>query len=203
MQKRVLVIVAAVIVGFFVLGWILLGGSALTSGQGSITLDVVPKDAKVTIDKGKTVNPGKISLPVGTHTLSISRTGFTTKTITVTIKKAGDDQNQSIALGASSATYSQSWQKGNPYEASLGEGITGSTANEQGQIITDKNPILKSLPYYGPGYSITFGPSQKYPDNDYAVAIIITASDQAARTKALNWITFQGYDPSKLEIMYK
>jgi len=202
MQKRFIIIIAAgVVIGFFVFAGLLFRGS--TSGQGSITLTVIPRDAKVTIDQKKTVKPGKIGLSVGKHTLVISRSGFVAKTITVDITKAGDDQTQSIALGSESTAFTNSWQNRNPYEASLGEGITGSTANEQGQLITDKNPILKSLPYYGPGYSITFGPSQKYPNNDYAVAIVITASDQAARTKALNWITFQGYDPSKLEIIYK
>src|SRR5207245_11315854 len=83
MNRRTLLVVAAILGGSVVLGLFF-----VFLVPGTLKLSVVPKDASITIDSKIKTKPGSIRLSPGRHNITMSRQGFVTKTIQVTIKPA-------------------------------------------------------------------------------------------------------------------
>ncbi len=162
------------------------------SGNGTVTLIVVPASATVQID-GQAAQAGTIKFSAGTHSVTASANGYISKTITFNVK-SDSQTNQSIVLQPTAA---------NLIKQQLGEAAAGQQASQQGQIITANNPILKHLPYGATGFQIDFGQSKVHPNDPNVVALYITTVDQAGRDAALSWIRSQGVDPSKYEIIYQ
>src|SRR4051794_14201371 len=111
-NKRIL----AVLVFCGVLGLAVIGYLAYQhQSQGILDLTVVPQDAAVAIDSGKTVKPGSIPLSAGVHAISVSRDGFASQSFRVEIT-AGQHQSHEIALETSSNAGTD-YLKNNPDEA--------------------------------------------------------------------------------------
>ncbi|HEY6737083.1 MAG TPA: PEGA domain-containing protein [Candidatus Saccharimonadia bacterium] len=187
-------------------GLVLLGYNwVINLGKGTVKLTTVPSDATVKIDDKISAKPGDIKLSPGTHILVVSRTGFDSKSLTVTIQQ-NEIQSQTVVLTPNS-TAGQTYINDHPDERQIGEGQAGAITDQQGKIITDQNPILRILPYKGKDFVIGYGISQAHPDDPHAVAIYIDTPKPNfapdARTNALKWIASQGYDPNTLEIIYR
>jgi len=172
-----------------------------TVDNGTLNLTVVPADAQLLIDNATTATSGALSLTPGTHTITFTRNGFGSKTITVVIQSK-QTVSQTVILPATNAT-GTAYLNAHPDQVAIGEGVTGAQANTQGQEITSNNPLIALLPYQGADFRIDFGVSQKFPNDPSAVAVYITAATDTGRAHALNWIKAQGYNPNAYEIIYQ
>ena len=61
---------------------------------------------------------------------------------------------------------------------------------------------MAALPYLGPGFKATYEASKSDPKNPEAISIVIATYTADGKTKALQWIQGQGWDPNTLDIIY-
>lgn len=167
-----------------------------------LTIQVVPTyDTTLTVN-GKGVSEGTIELEPGTYTVTASHKGFKSETRTVTLT-----EEERITLGfilTSNSPETTSYYEDNPSEARKAEGITGQKSEAAASSKVHALPLLKRLPREERNrYLITYGQSLKKPDDTSAAVIYIEYKDESGKTAAENWIRYQGYDLSSLEIQYK
>jgi hypothetical protein len=204
LNQQQLRLVIFVLIGLLtvVLAWAIFTATTFTAlvTTGQLKLAVVPSDSSIKIDNSG-ASSGTLQLAPGSHTITVSRSGFATKTVTVTIqlKQLG---TESVVLQANSQE-GLDYLAAHPEEQQAGEGATGAEVNQVGQQITDANPLIKLLPYQGADFQINAGVSHKHPGQATAVGIYIAASSTAGQQHALSWIKAQGYNPSDYEIIYE
>jgi hypothetical protein len=167
-----------------------------------INLRIVPTyDSTITVN-GKKVREGAVELKAGTYEIKVSHAGFETQSRTVTLAD-GDSVSMGIVLLSNSAETAD-YYNNNETEARKAEGIAGQKSEAVGVSRVNKLPLIKKLPQTERGrYKITYGQSVAKPNDPSAVALFIDYIDEASKKSALNWITYQGYDTSSIEIIYR
>jgi len=96
-----------------------------------------------------------------------------------------------------------SWLLNHPDEQAERQTLGGSAFSQSVQQSLHQNPIISKLPFVGPGneYRIDYGTAPR-KSSSTDVAIYITYYVPVGKQDALNWIEQQGYDPSKMNIVY-
>jgi hypothetical protein len=171
--------------------------------MGSLGVQTAPSDMTLTIDGKKIADKGTVYVGIGKHTWKASRDHFTSKTGSVNVSK-GKQQQFIVFLLPSDATGTQ-YLKDHPDEAYLIEGLTGTKNDQLAQQQVDTQPLLNLLPFIGPAfeYRIDYGETPagaKYPQQP---GIYISANSDQAKQDALDWMNAQGYDPTKMNIVYQ
>jgi hypothetical protein len=179
----------------------------VSSNSGTLNLTLVPADAQILLDNKTKVDldsnaTAKLSLSPGEHTITASRTSFTTRSISVKIT-AHQTTSQTMTLGFADVAAATAYYQAHPDQATIADGVGQQEVVQNGAIIDKNYPLIKILPYHGPDYSIDFGVSKAHPNDRDAVAIYISADTQAATTNAVKWIRAHGYDPNGYEIIYQ
>lgn len=176
-----------------------ISGQTIATG---ITTRVVPtNDTTITIN-GKKVREGSIELEPGIYTVVVSHDGFATESRTVTVEE-GDRIEVGIILTSNSPDTIDYYEK-HPDDEAKAEGITGQRSAGDANAKIKALPFLKYLPKIERGrYSITYGQSKSRPTDPAAVVIYIEYKDDRAKQSAENWIKYQGYSLTDLEISYK
>lgn len=175
--------------------WIIL--SITRQGETRVTITVVPNDSKIFINN-QPAKPGTAYLKPGEYTLKASRSGFKDDVQTI---KVGDKPVDTGLIPRPDSDSARKFLEDNPTIQAQREAIGGQRANQKGQQIESKSPIITLLPFTdiaGP-FSIDYGPS---PDRKDGVFLIVSDSSPEGRTNALRWIKQQGYDPTELEIRF-
>jgi hypothetical protein len=147
----------------------------------------------------KTVKAGKLKVAPGTYTLTASKDGFASRSITVTV---GAKETKFIGAAlVSNRDDTKDWYQKHLSDQLLLESITGGNSSQQAQNLLAENPILKMLPVLGlhQEYRIDAGASQKGNDEPALYIRSLTTQGQA---NAVQWIKDQGYDPGNYEIIY-
>jgi len=178
----------------------------LTRQKPNINLVVSPTVASAQLETGKKIAYGKTYVTVGPHTLTASFSGFATKKVTFTAKNNGIQTVTVILIPNSTEGYT--WLKNHPDEASKREALGGSQFYSDSAQRIKNNPIIKLLPYIGPGntYRIDYGDPPASTEHNKvssnAVGIYITYYTSDGMQDALNWIKSQGYNPDLLYLLY-
>lgn len=176
----------------------------LQSRDKTATIEVqstVPNDPTVTIDGDKVTSNGKVGVTPGKHTVKAKRSGFDDKSIDVDVK-TGETKTVQFLMTPNSDEGRQ-WLRDHPNEAYQFEGAQGKEFDQTSATITADNPLIAHLPEIHPTWRVDYGQSQKQPDNEKAVAIIITYGNDYAKQSALDWIKSKGFNPDDYEIIYK
>ncbi|HSE61790.1 MAG TPA: hypothetical protein VLA88_05865 [Candidatus Saccharimonadales bacterium] len=184
----------------------------ISNPPNKVTLDVavVPSDATLTVD-GKEVRAGKISLDKGKHTFKGTRQDFQEATKEIDTATWNKAETVYIILGANSDAAKQ-WMLDHPEDQmTLERNASGEVTKAQDQL-TDKYPILSSLPRETLEYKIDYT-----TDADKNVTFTITiytptpTPDNQARVqkeyeinkqKALDWMRLEHLDPDKEKITF-
>ena len=192
-----LLIIGAVLVVLAVLAY------TFNKAQYSATLkiEVAPQSATIRLNK-KIVKAGLVRVKPGPVTVTASRSGFKTETISLSVAR-----NETRYVGIpliSNAPETADWYEQHPADAKIFEGISSKSFDQNSTNIVRNQPFLKLLPFTAAGleFRIDYGPSLEEPDSTKQ-AIYISANTQEARASALIWITNQGYDPKKMELVYQ
>ena len=196
-MRRREIITAFATLSVIVLGVIIFG---LTRKAANVSLDYAPDGAKVVLDTGKVVRSGKFYVQPGRHTLKATLNGFTTATKVFTAT-ASTVQNVTLLLNPDSPE-GYDYLKNHPDEELHRERLGGQNFTALGEQVTQRLPLVKELPFIDQLYRIDYGPSKLRPNDPSAVTIYITYSSDQGKQQALQWLTFKGYDPAKLEISY-
>ncbi|HEY8999538.1 MAG TPA: PEGA domain-containing protein [Candidatus Saccharimonadales bacterium] len=167
-----------------------------------VTVQATPKSATVKLN-GKTVannsTANAIKVKPGTYTISASLKGFATQSQKITVTK-----NQSKYVGfilQSNSKDTANWYTTHSADETLLENITGQLFTQAQNVQAQQNPILQILPHVDNQYRIDYGVSVAHPNTAGAIGIYITYYSPAGLQQALQWLKFEGYDPSKLELI--
>jgi hypothetical protein len=185
--------------GLVIIGVIL--SFALNGKQPNINLVISPTVASVKIDGKQTVQPGKLYVTPGSHSITASFAGFASKTVSFTAKK-GPIQTITVLLPSNSAE-GDAWLQNHPKEANIRQTIGGNNFSSEVDQRASKYPIIKVLPFIGPAneYRIDYGVDPNSSDPT-SVGIYITYYVAQGKQDALTWIQQQGFTPSSLNITY-
>ena len=188
----VVVVILVVVIGGYL---VFRGGS-----QSKLTIQSIPNDLTLTLDGRQIVANGEVKVKSGEHTLTASRDGFQSYTQTLTAK-GGDPLTVKMFL-YSNGPAGRTWVQNNPEQALEAEAEAGRRFDEIQKRLQAKYPVMRELPYIGPGFKATYQASKSDPDNPEAISLKIQLFSPEGKVKALQWIEGHGYDPDTLDIIY-
>jgi hypothetical protein len=140
-----------------------------------------------------------VKIKEGKHTLVGERSGFKSHTQTLDVR---DDTSVRVYLFANSAE-GRAWEKEHPDQALEAEAESGRRYQELTDRLEAKYPLLKQLPYVGPGFDVSYGNSKQNPDDPESLAFYVKISDSEGKKKFAEWIQGLGLDINTLEVVYK
>ncbi|GAA1541485.1 PEGA domain-containing protein [Kribbella lupini] len=180
---------------------VLVGGFLVFRGapKHTVTVRSVPNDLTLTLDGTPIAANGEVKIKEGKHTLVGERSGFKSHTQTLDVR---DDTSVRMYLFANSAE-GRAWEKDHPDQALEAEAESGRRYQELTDRLEAKYPLLKQLPYVGPGFDVSYGNSKVKPDDPESLAFYVKISDSEGKTKFLQWIQGLGLDINTLEVVYK
>ncbi|GAA2819396.1 PEGA domain-containing protein [Kribbella solani] len=197
-SRRPLMIAATVVVVLAVL----IGGFLLLRGGSDAKLAVqsIPNDLTLTVDGHQVAANGDVKIKPGTHTVVGERRGFQSYTTTITAR-SGDNLSLKMYLYANSSE-GREWAKKNPSQELELEAEAGRQFDQIQARLKQKYPIMAQLPYIGPGFEANYTSSKTDPKNPEAISVTIDVFGPNGRTKALQWLQFNGWDPAGLDIIW-
>ena len=179
-EKQKNILFWAVVLFLIFAGWNI-NNLLSSSGLTSVSLHKTPFDSVVRID-GVEVKGDTLKVKPGEYTLEISRDGFYTKELPITVTEDGPEFIP-IALGAATEEAKKLTEEDERYAY--------SHATSDAEII---DPIIATLPVGNLLYNISVDRTLLAPDKP--VTIIITAP-AGYRSGAINKIKQLGFDVSK------
>lgn len=188
LNKKLLLIISAILITIIgAVSYNILQNN-YRQGKIEITINTVPKDAKVIINSNS-YNNGKNYLVAGEYNISVEKDGFKTVNFSQNIINNGDEIN--IALDAES-TSAKEWATKNAQLYADFTNIVSEKANKDGDNFKTINPIVAKLPYINYLYSIGY----KLDETDKTgekIIITINSSEQY-RQSAILQIKSWGYN---------
>jgi len=174
---------------------------ALSSHKSSnISLIVSPAAATAKLDGERTVQPGEFYVTPGKHTIDASFNGFSQTHVSFTAGSSGIQKVYVILQPSSQAGYD--YLTNHPGDQKTREGYGGQHFSAQANDLATNNPIIKYLPFIGPG-SAAFKIDYSFPKNgSNKVTVIVTYYTDAGKTYALNWLHGKGYDTSSPNLLF-
>ncbi len=200
MNKKILLLIALV---FISAGALIFYGLYQSSKNkeltASIALEVVPDGAKSTIN-GRGVREGTTKLKPGVAEIIISKKGFETIKQTVVLKD-GEYRYFGFVLVSNSASTAD-WYDKHPEDAKRAENLSSQNYDKVSAEDAQETPFIMELPFVSSDerFRIDYGQGEA---GDNRIIIYISANTQEARNEALLWIKSLGYDPSKMNIVYR
>ncbi|WP_369000378.1 hypothetical protein TM074_00020 [Candidatus Nanosynbacter sp. TM7-074] len=161
-----------------------------------IFLLVSPNKAEITVENKKIIGSQIIYLKPGTYDFKAFRDGFKSETIHVEVKK-----NKPLRIVFSLIPITQEAikeLKSSSRGAEIDKITTDKLVDEQ-KALEDANPIIKKLPIKNLIYSIGYRVDPNIPNG----IIVEIDTIEGYRNAAINKIKEQGFDPSKLNIVFR
>lgn len=199
MNRSRLLKIATLVFVLILLGLIFFGLSNKKPKTG-INLLVVPSDAIGLVNGTVIVRGGLSSLPPGQHSITVTRRGFADKNQSFVVKN--NSITKVIFILEPNSQEGYDWLNSHPEEVLRAEGLSGEIFDQESRDSREKNPLIEYLPFVDLEFRIDYGASIKNPDDPSATAIYIKYSSENGKAEALEWISFKGFDPEKLEIIY-
>ncbi len=170
------------------------------SFEASVMIEVAPGDSVITLDDKK-IKPGSWRVNSGEHRVSFEREGFTAVTKKIIVDRGTYYVGEALVP---SDTLHSDWYSTHPEDQKLAENISSHKFDSDNQQVLNNNPWLKDLPYINlePYFQISYGDSQKYPNDSTKLAIYISANTEEAKKQALEWFSSRKIDTHNLEIIY-
>lgn len=198
-QKKLLII-GGIIIAVLGLAY-LTYQNILSSQRGTIVVESIPEDLKLTLNGKRISSSGKQTITPGNYTLEGERSGFANTKIEITVEKKSNQPVRMYLLPNSPE--GEEWVKNHPKEAAKLEGVVGQRLEKATQQAIAKNEFITELPYIGPGFffRIDYGPpnaNSKFPDQPN---IYITGETAEKRDMALTWMRSHGYNPDTMNII--
>lgn len=196
--KIVIISITIIFVAFVLLFF------TLNRNNGKYLVDVVviPKDAKITLDKNQTIGNGENYITAGKHSISATRQGFESDSQIFIVDKTND--NKAWLVLNSNSDVGKEYIKSHQEEFTGMEKLADERYEADSQKLLDKYPIINNLPKdMLPLYRIDYGASIKYPGDQTKIALIISYDNPTDKSAAIKSIYEMGYDPSDYEIIFK
>ncbi len=165
-------------------------------GKVGVTIDVLPSDAKITVDD-KPIGTTAYITP-GVHTFKATKKGFRDAT---TVLSISESRNTVSLLLPANSVEAQIWYNSYPDQQKV-QSLSDKSANERGMTMHTRFPLIDKLPYIDIGgpFAIDYGFTGTANADIY---FTIHDSTPAGRIKALQWIKDKGFNPAELDIRYE
>ena len=161
-----------------------------------VFLLVSPNKAEITVENKKIIGSQIIYLEPGIYDFKASRDGFKSETVHIEVKK---DKPLRIVFSLIPITQEAIKElKSSSRGAEIDKITTDKLVDEQ-KALEDANPIIKKLPIKNLIYSIGYRVDPNIPNG----IIIEIDTIEGYRNAAINKIKEQGFDPSKLNIVFR
>lgn len=190
------------IVGFIVIILAMIGYVIYTqignSGKQRVIVAVAPASAKVEIDN-KVVKDKEVLLTLGKHSYRVSYDGFRTASGEIVVRDDGKKTPIVAGLTPESSAAKKLYAEIRSEYTAI-EAVAGISAEENGALFAEKNPLTRQLPYTNMLFSIGYRLDPADPTGD---SIIITIdAPPVYRTEAVTQITNWGYNPVDYKINF-
>ena len=173
--------------------------TAVYGGKVRVTIELVPKDARLTIN-GEPKQPGTLPLTPGKYRVSASKDGYSQFDEDIYINKGDTEKSIPVSLIARSPEAEEE-AKTNREAYLKNEGIGGRQAQTTGELFRDRNPIVSKLPFKTMFYTIGYRADNSDPSG--MSLIIVIEAEEGDRMKAVYQIERWGYDPIKMNIQFR
>ena len=162
-----------------------------------IFLLVSPNKAEITVENKKIIGSQIIYLEPGIYDFKAFRDGFKSETVHIEVKK---DKPLRIVFSLTPTTQEaiKELKSSSSKSAEIDKITTDKLVNEQ-KALEDANPIIKKLPIKNLIYSIGYRVDPNIPNG----IIVEIDTIEGYRNAAINKIKEQGFDPSKLNIVFR
>lgn len=189
-------IVITVVVLFAALTIFSIATYTTRSGKVGVTFSIVPGDAKLSVN-GQGSGKGTQWLTAGTYTVKVEKDGFETleKNIIVSDQKARNVAAISLIPESDEA---KRWAEKHQAQYKNNEEFGSIEAQENGQYLRSRHPIIDVLPYKDPYYSIAYK-----LNNDQSITLTIDTPSPRYRYFAVQKIRELGYNPTDYAIEFK
>lgn len=194
MSKNKLAIVGI----FFALIIVVLLAFTAFKPEPNLILQIAPTKAKIVIN-GKEIKGDKVNLAPGGYKLAASFEGFRTETQNFTIKEG--ETTELIVLLNPNSEIGKQYLRDNPDEQFKRESLGGIISKKLSSELTEKNPILESLPFVDRLFRVDYGASEDTSDPT-AIAIYVTYYSELGKQEADEWLKFKGVDLTQEELLY-
>ena len=161
-----------------------------------VFLLVSPNKAEITVENKKIIGSQIIYLEPGIYDFKASRDGFKRETVHIEVKK---DKPLRIVFSLIPITQEAIKELKSPSRGAEIDKITTDKLVDEQKALEDANPIIKKLPIKNLIYSIGYRVDPNIPNG----IIIEIDTIEGYRNAAINKIKEQGFDPSKLNIVFR
>lgn len=172
----------------------------ITQPQSNTLINVAPSTAEVTVNGKTRLKSGTTYLTPGKYTVKATLKDFTTVEKSFEVPSDGKAIKVSVLLNPANNT-GVKYLADHPDLQHEREGLGGAQYGDNTSLQLETNPIISLLPWEGLGYVINYGQSTTKPDDPTHISLVITSDDDAAKTRALNWVRFNGYNPADYDIV--
>ena len=160
-----------------------------------VFLLVSPNKAEITVENKKIIGSQIIYLEPGIYDFKAFRDGFKSETVHIEVKK---DKPLRIVFSLIPITQEAIKELKSSSRGAEIDKITDKLVYEQ-KALEDANPIIKKLPIKNLIYSIGYRVDPNIPNG----IIVEIDTIEGYRNAAINKIKEQGFDPSKLNIVFR
>lgn len=194
-RNKIILIIGLLVVAF---GALVIYALQQLTYTAAVKIEAAPLTSNISIN-GQAAKQGITKLRPGDVTIKVTMPGFDDYTTKINV---ADKETKYVGvLLKSNDPSTADWYDKHPEDQSMAEGIASKLHDASSQKQIEAEPFLKELPFTAAGFEfkIDYGAP---PANSNKPTIYIQADTQAARDDALTWITYRGYDPSKMNIVY-
>ncbi|OYW85275.1 hypothetical protein B7Z17_02580 [Candidatus Saccharibacteria bacterium 32-49-10] len=168
------------------------------SGKQRVAIAVAPASALVEVD-GKVIKDKHVLLTLGKHSYRVSYNGFRTATGEIVVRDDGVTTPIVAGLIPETSDAKKLYEEIRG-EYTAVEAVAGISAEENGALFAEKNPLTRQLPYTNMLFSIGYRLDPADPTGD---SIIVTIdAPPVYRTEAVTQITNWGYNPVDYKINF-
>lgn len=171
--------------------------SVQRAGKLGVRVVVVPSDAKVEMN-GQVVSPNDLYVIPGDYAFSASKNGF--KKVEGHIHVANGLPNTVTLPLEPESNEAKEWAKQNQDRYAALEGAAGKAANEQGEAVSERNPVIRVLPYKN--FLYTIGYKNDLSDPTGKSIIVTIDAVPGYRNAATRKLRDLGHDPAQLKIEF-
>ena len=167
-----------------------------TSQRTGVDFRVIPNNAQISI--GDTSNkPGFIKKPPGIYTAVVSKEGYRSASIKVTVTADKSPVHYTVLTPQSEEAKKEAFiDKDKIIEL---EAAAGAQAESKGEDLQNRYPLAKKLPYKSLLFRIDY---RMTGDKKDLLAVQITANSPLERSYAIKQIKNWGFEPSEYTIEF-
>lgn len=196
-RNRIILVVIITVILLLGFGAYSVYMSIQRAGKLAVELVVVPSDAKIEMN-GQQVNANGLYAAPGDYVFSASKEGF--KKMETHIHIADGLPNTVTLPLEPESNEAKEWVSKNQDQYASLEGAAGKAANEQGEVVSEKNPVIQVLPYKNLLYTIGYKNDLSDPTGKSIIVTIDAISGY--RNAAIRQLRELGHDPTQLKIEF-